>query len=313
MIIYEGKHVQEALFSVEILSIVAKRVFALLRMMRLHTPVGIFLLFFPSCWAILLASQSLWEALPFLFLFFTGAVLMRGAGCVINDIWDRNIDQSVRRTKKRPLAQGVVTVPEALVFLCILALLGLLILLQFNLLTIVLGCIFSIFVGIYPLTKRFLRLPQIFLAITFGAGALMGWSAVANHLPLSSSLLYTACAFWIFGYDTLYAYQDREDDRSVGVYSSALTLERWGKTPLVVCYAAFLLLLGVVFWREGLLINAATLFVGSLALMLLGGQLLFVRLEDPQSCNQAFIAHVFFGGLVSILIFLGHGEGFLQF
>jgi 4-hydroxybenzoate polyprenyltransferase len=189
--------------------------------MRLDRPIGTWLLLLPGWWAILLTGGL--SAWPIMILFAIGAVVMRGAGCVVNDLWDRDLDGSVERTATRPIPNGDVTIRQALIFLCALLLLGLAILLQLNGLTILIGIISILFIAVYPLMKRITWWPQAFLGLTFNFGAIMGWAAMTDELPWQAWLLYASGFFWTLGYDTIYAMQDRNDDALIGIKSSA----RW--------------------------------------------------------------------------------------
>ena len=192
---------------------------------RLERPAGIWYLLLPSLWAIVLASGHFSsETLRIILLFGFGSVIMRAAGCVINDLWDRNLDKGVERTARRPLASGAISVKQGLFFLAGSLLAGLVILLQLNSATILLGFVSMGFVVIYPLMKRVTWWPQAFLGLTFNFGALMGWSAVTGSLGWPALALYTGGIFWTLGYDTIYAHQDKEDDLLAGIKSSALFL-----------------------------------------------------------------------------------------
>lgn len=197
-------------------------------LMRLDRPIGVWLLLFPSLWSIFLGfsdNVSYYHLISTILLFTFGAFVMRGAGCVVNDLWDRDLDRQVARTRLRPLASGALTPRRALVFLATLLLIGLLILVQFNILTITLGVLSLPLVLIYPVMKRITFWPQAFLGITFNFGALMGWSAITGTLEIPALLLYLGGIFWTLGYDTIYAHQDREDDALIGVKSTALIFE----------------------------------------------------------------------------------------
>lgn len=200
---------------------------------RLDRPIGIWLLLLPGWWAIVLASGGIWAMTPgawrIFILFGLGAVIMRAAGCVINDLWDRDIDKKVERTRLRPLASGTVSIKQAFVFLGVLLLAGLAILLQMNFVTVLLG-VFSLFLIVaYPLMKRVTWWPQAFLGLTFNLGALMGWSAVTGAVGFPAFLLYAGGVLWTLGYDTVYAHQDMDDDALVGVKSTALKFGADGK------------------------------------------------------------------------------------
>ncbi len=220
--------------------------------MRLDRPIGIWLLLLPSLWGIALASGGLAQitagTLYIIFLFTIGAVIMRGAGCVINDLWDRDIDKLVERTQTRPIASGQISVKHAVMFLAGLLLCGLAILLQFNLITIIMGFITIPLIISYPLMKRVTWWPQAFLGLTFNFGALMGWSAIAGGLGTPAILLYLGAILWTIGYDTIYAHQDKDDDALIGVKSTALKFKDNGKRWVSIFYlVSFILAAGAVF------------------------------------------------------------------
>lgn len=216
---------------------------------RMDRPIGVWLLLLPAWWGILLASSQLsgftLKVLWLLFLFFVGAVVMRAAGCVINDLWDRKIDAQVERTSVRPLASGAVSVQQALIFLGILLSIGFCILIMLNGAAIMLGLLSLPLVIIYPFMKRVTFWPQAFLGLTFNFGALMGWAAVMDAVSLQAVMLYMAGFFWTMGYDTIYAHQDKEDDALVGVKSTALKFGADSKLWVSGFYAAMLLCFAV--------------------------------------------------------------------
>ena len=221
-----------------------------LYLMRLDRPIGTWLLFIPALWSILLAGGlSQW---PILILFAIGAIIMRGAGCIINDLWDQDLDGKVERTAKRPIPAGDVTIRQAVKFLIALLAIGLLILIQFNLTTIILGFLSMIFVGIYPYMKRITWWPQAFLGLTFNFGALMGWAAVTGEVGWQAIALYIAGFFWTLGYDTIYALQDLKDDALIGIKSTArLFVNKWKKKikiPLLWFYGIhFFMMVNIIF------------------------------------------------------------------
>lgn len=195
---------------------------------RLDRPIGWWLLLIPGLWAITMAAGGVlamsWYDAKVLFLFALGAPIMRAAGCIINDLWDRKLDKQVERTAGRPLASGEISVKSAIGFLCLLLLLGLIILLQMPLVTILLGILAIPLIISYPLMKRITWWPQAFLGITFNFGALMGWAAITDIIELPALILYASGIFWTLAYDTIYAHQDKEDDMRIGIKSSALKL-----------------------------------------------------------------------------------------
>ncbi len=209
----------------DLVSCLPERVRPYALMMRLDRPTGWWLLLLPGWWAIALhgmaaggMSMRHWSLMG---LFFVGAIIMRGAGCIINDLWDRDLDKKVERTRVRPLASGQVSVRQASFFLGLLLLLGLFILLQTSPAGIALGLGSMVLVILYPLMKRITWWPQAFLGITFNFGALIGWAALENNVSAAALLLYLAGIFWTLGYDTIYAHQDKEDDVMAGIKSTA--------------------------------------------------------------------------------------------
>lgn len=196
-----------------------------LRLARMDRPIGTWLLLWPCWWSIALASgQNAWPDIWLLALFAAGALVMRGAGCTLNDIADRNFDAAVARTRARPIPSGQVSVPQAAIFMAALAAVSLLILLQFNLFAVKVGVASLLVVGIYPFMKRITYWPQIVLGLAFNWGALLGWAAVKGELSAAPILLYAGGVFWTLGYDTIYAHQDKEDDLLIGLKSTALKL-----------------------------------------------------------------------------------------
>ena len=210
---------------------------------RLNKPIGFLLLFWPCSWGLSLAlyfNGDLNIFLYYLFLFFCGSVLMRSAGCIINDIVDEKIDKKVFRTKNRPIASGLLSKKLAWIYTLILCSLAFLILIQFNFLTICLGIFSMTFVFSYPFMKRYTYFPQLFLAIVFNFSILISWTAAKGIFDNQSLLLYLACIFWTLGYDTIYAYQDKEDDKKIGVKSLAIYLEQNIKFWITLFYLCFI-------------------------------------------------------------------------
>jgi 4-hydroxybenzoate polyprenyltransferase len=217
------------------------------RLMRLDRPIGTWLLLWPCLWAVLLLAdqQSIGQLLRLILLFSLGAIVMRAAGCVLNDIIDADLDARVARTAGRPIPSGQVSKPQAWLFLAGLLLAGLLILLQFKFNTILLGFASLLLVAPYPLMKRITWWPQAWLGLTFNYGILLAWVEVTDTLSLPALLLYAAGLFWTLGYDTIYALQDREDDRAAGIRSSALALGDQVKPAVGGFYAVMAILLVV--------------------------------------------------------------------
>jgi len=272
-------------------------------LMRLDRPIGVWLLVLPAFWAFALAAPSVAEGVRLALLFAAGAVLMRGAGCIVNDLFDRDIDKLVERTRGRPLASGAVSVRQALVFLVVLLVVSFGILVQLNWAAIVLGVCSLVPVALYPLAKRVTSWPQAMLGLTFGWGAPMGYAAAVGGVDGVAALLYAAVILWILGYDTIYAHQDREDDAMVGIGSTALRFGEKTRPFLAVCYGAVIVLLGLVGWLAGL---SGWYFV---ALLVPGAMLAWqvVRLDiyDPGRCLALFKLNRDVGLAVALALIVG--------
>jgi len=276
------------------------------RLARLDRPIGIWLLLFPCWWSIALAAgpDTYYWPNPWLFLLFAlGAVTMRGAGCTLNDILDRDIDAKVERTRNRPLPSGAVGVKSALAFLILQLLLGAAILFTLNGMVIALGVGVLALVGTYPLMKRVTYWPQFFLGLNFNFGALMGYAAVTETIELAPILLYLGGVFWTLGYDTVYAHQDRQDDAAVGVKSTALTLGRKTGRALIVFYGATILLWGAcgfvshLAWPYWLTLAAAAAHFTA--------EIRSLDIDDAADCLKKFRAHQRIGLILLIGIVAG--------
>ncbi len=254
---------------------------------RFDRPIGAWLLFLPGLWSILLSAPPPLLGAWLIGLFGLGSIIMRGAGCVVNDLWDRKMDAQVERTRGRPLASGILKPMDALAFLALLCALGLLILAQLDVAARILGVASLVLVVLYPLAKRVTWWPQMMLGLTFGWGAPMGYAAATGHFASAASLtLYAAAIFWILGYDTIYAHQDREDDALIGVKSTARLFGAQTGPFLAVCYGAAFLLILLTFWLSG-----AGLF-GYLLLIfpgyLLARQIWRLDINNPALCLALF-------------------------
>jgi len=210
-----------------------------IELIRLDKPTGIFLLYWPCTWG--LAVGNIYAEnndlfLKYLILFFIGSFLMRSAGCIYNDIIDKNIDKKITRTKNRPIAKGLISSKQGWFAILVLILLSLIILLQLNLKSIIFGLTSGIFIILYPFMKRITYWPQLFLGITFNWGVILGWLAMGNELSLLSVLLYFSAIFWTLGYDTIYGMQDLKDDLKIGVKSTSIKFEKNFKTFLGINY-----------------------------------------------------------------------------
>src|SRR3954471_13077167 len=225
-----------------------------LRLARADRPIGAWLLLLPCWWSAGLAAVAAGHPYPnpwYVFLFFIGAFLMRGAGCTWNDIVDRNLDAQVARTRSRPIPSGQVSVRAAAMFLMLQALIGLGVLVQFNRFAILIGIASLAVVAVYPLAKRVTWWPQIVLGLAFSWGALMGWAAIFARLDAPALLLYAGSIAWVIGYDTIYAHQDREDDALIGVKSTARLFGDNTQTMLTLFYGLAIALIGAAILRCG--------------------------------------------------------------
>ncbi|MBF0325173.1 MAG: 4-hydroxybenzoate octaprenyltransferase [Alphaproteobacteria bacterium] len=263
-----------------------------LRLMRLDRPIGTWLLLFPCWWSSALAAEG-WPDIRLFILFAVGAVVMRGAGCTVNDIADHKFDALVARTQGRPIPSGAVSVPQALAFLALQLLVGLAILLQLPPFAVMVGAASLLLVFPYPLMKRITWWPQAWLGLTFNWGALLGWAAVTGEIGLPALVLYAAGILWTLGYDTIYAHQDKEDDIMVGIKSTALRLGDSTPAWLVGFYGGTLALVGVAGWLAGL----SWAFWPGLALagLQLAWQVRTVDIDDGADCLDKFKSNRFFG------------------
>jgi 4-hydroxybenzoate polyprenyltransferase len=279
----------------------ALRPYALLA--RLDRPIGVWLLLIPGLWGILLAHADAWSSLRLAVLFAVGSVVMRAAGCTVNDLWDRDIDRRVARTAGRPLASGALRARDALRFLAALLAAGLLVLVQLNWLAIGLGVASLLLVGLYPLAKRVTWWPQLVMGFTFGYGAPIGYAAAAGRIDWACAALYLAAIAWDLGFDTIYAHQDREDDALVGVRSTARLFGRQTAPFLAACFAlqiAALVLAGIAAglssWFYPALLPAAALLARQVAVL---------DIDDPAACLRLFRGHREIGLLVAAALLAG--------
>jgi 4-hydroxybenzoate polyprenyltransferase len=274
---------------------VARRLNAYERLIRLDKPIGILLLLWPTLWALWLASRGT-PRLDYFLIFFVGTVLMRSAGCAINDYADRGFDAHVERTRLRPLAAGEVQPREALIVGALLALTAFALVLFLNRFAILLSFLGLAIAATYPYSKRHVSLPQAYLGIAFGFGIPMAYAAVQRHLPLECWLLLAANVFYSFAYDTEYAMVDRDDDAKIGIRTSALTLGRWDVAAVMASYAAMLLLLSIAGARVGL----GWPFYAGLAAA--GGMMVYhwtlIRGRGRDGCFRAFMHNNWVGGAI---------------
>jgi 4-hydroxybenzoate polyprenyltransferase len=276
-----------------------------LRLARLDRPIGSWLLLLPCWWSAGLAAIASGARFPdpwHVFLFLVGAFAMRGAGCTWNDLVDRDLDAKVERTRSRPIPSGQVTPQQAFAFLVLQALIGLIVLLQFNAFTIATGIASLATVAVYPFLKRVTHWPQIGLGLAFSWGALMGWPAVFGRLDAPAFILYAGSICWVIAYDTIYAHQDRDDDALIGVKSTALLFGENTQMMLMLFYALAVLLIGVSIRLSG---GGWLAYVGLIAFAAhLVWQIRRIRIDDAALCRRLFYSNrdagsLLFAGLVA--------------
>ena len=272
------------------------------RLMRLDKPIGILLLLWPTLWALLIASDGRLSGYITL-IFVTGTILMRSAGCVLNDIADQRYDGLVKRTRHRPLVSNQVSKKEAYALATILSLLAFTLVCTFNELTVKLSVVALFLAASYPLTKRFFAIPQAYLGVAFGFGIPMAFAAVTNTVPVVAWILLLANVCWAMAYDTEYAMVDREDDLKIGIQSSAITFGRFDVVAVMACYLVALTLLAVVgqwlsmdaFYYSGLTLAASVAVY----------HYFLIRAREPHGCFKAFLGNSWFGFAVFAGV-LGH-------
>ncbi len=269
---------------------------------RLNKPIGFMLLFWPCSWGLAYAynlNQDFYIFLYYLLLFFLGSVLMRSAGCIFNDIVDKDLDKKVERTKLRPIAAGKISVKKSFFYIISLCFAAFLILIQFNLLTIILG-LGSMFLAFsYPFMKRMTYWPQLFLGLTFNWGVVMAWAAINNNISNEIIALYASAIFWTLGYDTIYGVQDMKDDEIIGIKSTSVKFKESIKLFVSSSYLLTLIILGYLF-NQKFGINIFTLFFILFSLSLIF-QLIKFDKNNPESCLSAFKTN----NISGLLLFLG--------
>jgi len=263
--------------------------------MRLDRPVGILLLLWPALWALWLSSGGRPD-MVLVWIFVLGAALMRSAGCVVNDIADRNFDRHVARTRDRPITAGLVGVKEALVLAAVLTVLAGSLVLMLNWLTIAMSLLALVFAFTYPFTKRFFAVPQAYLGIAFGFGIPMAYAAATGSVPLVAWVMMLANVSWAIAYDTAYAMVDREDDLKIGIKTSAITFGRYDLVGIAVAHGAFLLTMIAV----GVMTQRGGIYFGALVLcaLLARYQVALCATREPQQCFKAFMNNIAVGGIV---------------
>ena len=259
---------------------------------RINKPIGVLLLLWPTLSALLVAQQGIPD-LKIMIIFIIGTILMRSAGCIANDLADRNIDIHVDRTKNRPLATKEVSTFEALLFLFILLALSLFLVLQLNLLTIKLSVCALLTVLIYPLFKRFFAIPQLMLGISFGFGILMAFAAIQNLMPFEAWALFTANIFWALSYDSHYAIKDMKDDQKINIRSSALTFKSYTISFILISYTLMFLILLFIGYDNDYSISFYFLIIISLVIALRGS--IRGMSMDPDKNFEAFLSNNYVG------------------
>lgn len=277
-----------------------------LKLIRADRPIGTWLLLIPCLWSVTLASDVAGVGAPspwYIALFAIGSFVMRGAGCVINDLWDRDIDSRVARTADRPIASGEISVQAGLIFLIALLLVGLVVLLQFNMSAITLGMASLGLVAIYPLMKRITYWPQAFLGLTFNWGALLAWAAVQGDVGEVAVMIYVACILWTLGYDTIYGHQDKEDDIHAGVKSSSIKLGHKTKPFVLMMYMGTAILLCAV----GGAVDMTWFYFTAVAVVTAQfiWQVATLNIDDPDNCLARFKSNRDAGLIIFIGCLLG--------
>jgi 4-hydroxybenzoate polyprenyltransferase len=274
---------------------------------RLKRPIGYMLLFWPCAWGLTLAydfSKDLNDYFFYLSLFFLGSVLMRSAGCIVNDIADKEFDKKVSRTKNRPIASNLVSIKLGIFYTLILCLLAFLVLINFNNLTILLAIGSMPLAFTYPLMKRFTYWPQLFLGITFNYGLVLGWTAIQGEINVVAIIFYLGAIFWTLGYDTIYGFQDIKDDEIIGVKSASIKFKQNPKLFLLLCYIVFITSLIIIgFVMEFKFLYFIFLLIPMFNMFFL--QIKNFRIEDPANCLNLFKKNNFLGFLIFFNILMG--------
>jgi|TARA_Y100000389_G_scaffold138704_1_gene136464 4-hydroxybenzoate polyprenyltransferase len=274
---------------------------------RLKKPIGYMLLFWPCSWGLTLGydfSQNINDYIFYLFLFLMGAILMRSAGCIVNDVFDKNYDRKVLRTKDRPIASEKISVKLGLFYASLLCLLALQVLINFNNFTIYLALVSMPFAFTYPLMKRYTYWPQFFLGITFNYGLILGWTATNSSISLIPLVFYFGAIFWTLGYDTIYGYQDIKDDEIIGLKSTSIKFKNNPYKFLYLCYSTFFLTLIILGYMTQLNRYYWIVLVFVIVQMFFF-QLKKLDIKEASSCLNIFKSNNFLGLLVLIALILG--------
>ena len=284
-----------------------KHLIMFIDLIRLKKPIGFMLLFWPCAWGLTVAynfEKNIELYFFYLILFLLGSILMRSAGCIVNDIFDKDFDKKVSRTKNRPIASGKISIKLGLFYSCILCLIALLVLLNFNYFTIILALGSMPLAFTYPLMKRFTYWPQLFLGITFNYGLILGWTAIYGQIDIIPIIFYFGAIFWTLGYDTIYGYQDIKDDEIIGLKSTSIKFKDNAKKFLILCYLLLISVLLII----GYMMNFTKYYYYFLLipfLHLFFYQIRIFNLNKPSNCLIAFKSNNLFGLLVFINILIG--------
>ena len=281
-----------------------KQINIFIELTRLNKPIGFMLLFWPCTWGLTLAyyfKQEVTLYFSHLILFFCGSVLMRSAGCIFNDIVDRDLDIKVKRTKIRPIASKQISILKSFIYIIILCLLALLILLQFNRLTIILGIASMVLAFSYPFMKRITYWPQLFLGLTFNWGIIIVWTSLTNTISVQPFILYVAAIFWTLGYDTIYGLQDIDDDEIIGVKSTSIKFKNNPKTFVGSCYCLCVLFILIMYVEME--INKYLMFLIIPFILSFIYQLKIFNKEKPITCLKAFKSNNIVGVFIFLFIF----------
>ena len=271
---------------------------------RLNKPIGYMLLFWPCSWGLALANSTQQNTnlfIYFLILFFIGSILMRSAGCIFNDIVDKDYDRRVKRTKSRPIASGKISVKKSFFYVLILCALAFLVLIQFNLLTILIGMSSMILAFSYPFMKRITYWPQLFLGITFNWGILMAWTAMNNNISMEVIVLYLSAIFWTLGYDTIYGAQDMSDDEVIGLKSTSIKFKKNIKLFISICYLISMCLILLLF-NDFIGLNFFTFFL-FLFLLSLFYQIINFKMNKTKNYLKLFKVNNYTGLMLFLSIY----------
>jgi len=275
---------------------------------RLNKPIGYMLLFWPCLWGLTLVynfNNEIYTYSKYLIFFLLGSILMRSAGCIVNDIVDKKFDKKVERTKKRPIASEQVSTNLALIYTLVLCFFAFLILINFNLLTITLALVSIPLAFTYPLMKRFTYWPQLFLGVIFNYGLILAWTSINNDISLTPIVFYIGAIFWTLGYDTIYGYQDIKDDEIIGVKSTSIKFKNNPKSFLILCYSFFIISLLLV----GCIMKYNFIYFFSLLLPffhLFFYQINKLDIDNPNNCHKLFKSNNIIGLIVYINILIGN-------